>query len=761
MFKVKRDIRFNKIFCFSVVLITASLISCQRKASEHRESNLTASQEIQSKEKAHLEKNQQAKSSSVKLVNQWGKRGETPGEFIIPNGITILKNGTVLVVDCRNSRIQKFQKTGAFMRIIKPFINYKGLKPDEFKARLRWPEGICSDKKGLVWVVDTIRNHRAVQIDPHGKTLRYIGGDGNSTHGSGNDLGSFLWPHGVAVSEDGDVLAVSDTGNNRIQIFQTGRPDTPISRTLDRSRLYLMRVIGEFGKEPGMFSSPSGVSIDELNEVYVADYGNNRIQVFSQDGRFLRSFGKIGSGKGEFYHPYELALSRDGLLTISDYGNNRIQVFDKNGNFRFFFGRPGKGAGEFNGPTGMAFDEDNNLYVADAFNHRIQVFSFSPEAKGAPIAVNEEEEVKRRMDLTHPAFPGLNEKRSLTPEELGQWLAVEIYNDDNQYFSQKAEKRGYWGRGYYDWYPPFNTWSFHPLYRETAWRADSYIALHEITGEEEYSEIAESALNYLVSEQPEDGAYRWWNGEEPSSEGIFFVNGVVGEALALGYEHFKDPKYFEALRRICDWALLQPTDLTNTNYNSFLNHPLVLYYALSGEQKYLDKAVKLTLESISASIDEDGAMKDAHNRKTVYHYIILRGLMRLLSALPPAHKDYAQVESFTKRMAENLEKRLDRSGAFISSPAGAEPSKSPFIVAPVVSYCQAKTWLGWEVSEEKINAAISHLAKDSANDDDRLVIRDYLVYRYQTAKDNKAFCRELSKSLKKWRIKREKEGANG
>jgi DNA-binding beta-propeller fold protein YncE len=734
-------LRLKKLICLLVALTIAVQISCQKKASPN-------------KDKARPEKIKETANFSVKLINQWGKRGKGPGEFIIPNGVTILSNGAVWVVDCRNSRVQRFEKSGAFKEIIKPYINYSGLKPDEFKNRLRWPEGICSDKEGRVWIADTIRNHRAVQIDENGKILRFIGGDGNSTHGSGNDLGNFLWPHGVAVSEDGEMLVVSDTGNNRIQIFRTGQPDTPLSHTLDKSRLYLMHAAGGFGREPGMFSSPAGVLIDDQNQVYVADYGNNRIQVFSQDGRFLRSFGRTGSGESELYHPYELALSSDGLLAVSDYGNNRIQVFDRDGNFRFFFGKPGKGAGEFNGPTGIAFDAENNLYVADAFNHRIQVFSFFPEAKGVSIAVNGKgEEAKRRMNLAPPAFPEISEKRSLSPQELGRWLAAEINNDENHYIRLKAEKKGYWGRGYYDWPPPFNTWSFHPLYRETAWRIGSYIALQEITGEEEYGETALSALNYLVSEQPEDGAYKWWAGEEPSSEGIFFVNGVVGEALALGYEHFKEPNYLQALRRICDWALLQPTDLTNTNYNSFLNHPLVLYYGLSGEKKYMDKAVKLTLESVSANIDEDGAMKDAHNRKTVYHYLILRGLMRLLSVLTPAHKDYAQLESFAKRMLENTEKRQQASGAFISSPPGAEPSESPFIVAPVLAYCQAKTWLGWKTAEENINRAIGCLAKDAANDDDRFVIRDYLIYRYQTAKDKKAFCREFSQSLRKWRIK--------
>ncbi len=695
---------------------------------------------------------------SIKMIKQWGSRGEGEGQFIIPNGIAVLRNGMVLVVDCRNNRIQKFDRSGDFRGVLKPSITYTGSKPDKFKARLRWPEAICSDRNDMIWVADTIRNHRAVQIDAEGNTLQYIGGDGNSTHGSGEDLGNFLWPHGVAISDDGSLLVVSDTGNSRIQIFRTGHPDTPISHTLDESRFYLMQVIGEYGKRPGQFSSPAGVLIDKQNQIYVADYGNCRIQVFSEDGQFLHEFGKIGTRIGEFYHPYELSLSKKGWLAVSDYGNNRIQVFDKDGKVQFTFGKFGKEQGELNGPAGLAFDEDDNLFVADAFNHRVQVFSFASHAEGVSIPANKEAEelFKRRLDLPNPIFSDLGKPRSLSPAELGQWIAVDIYNDHNVYFPQKNDKTGYWGRGYYDWFPPFNTWSYHPLYRETAWRIGAYIFLYDISGEQEYREFAVRGLNYLVNEQSEDGAYRWWMGEKPSSEASFYISGVVGEALALGFQYFKDKKYLDALRRISDWACAQSTDLTNTNYNSFLNHPLVMYYVISGEKKYLEKAIKFNLESIPVNMDETGAMKDAHNRKAVYHYIIVRGLIRLLSRMPPDHKDYTQIESLTRKMLKNLKQRQHINGSFISSPTGAEPSKNPFIVVPVLAYCTAKTLLCWEMDEEKINAAISYLVRDTSHHDDKFVMRDYLIYRYQTARNKDNFRREFSKSLKFWRGKLEK-----
>ena len=67
--------------------------------------------------------------------------------------------------------------------------------------------------------------------------------------------------------------------------------------------------------------------------MYVADWGNNRIQKFSADGDFLTSYGTPGQGNGEFYRPSGVTVDGDGYIYIADWGNNRVQVLDPEGEF--------------------------------------------------------------------------------------------------------------------------------------------------------------------------------------------------------------------------------------------------------------------------------------------------------------------------------------------------------------------------------------------------------------------------------------------
>jgi tripartite motif-containing protein 71 len=63
--------------------------------------------------------------------------------------------------------------------------------------------------------------------------------------------------------------------------------------------------------------------------VYVADFGNNRIQKFTSEGVFASEWGTNGSGDGEFYCPRGVAVASDGSVYVSDTGNNRIQKFSQ------------------------------------------------------------------------------------------------------------------------------------------------------------------------------------------------------------------------------------------------------------------------------------------------------------------------------------------------------------------------------------------------------------------------------------------------
>ncbi|HIM49197.1 MAG TPA: 6-bladed beta-propeller, partial [Dehalococcoidia bacterium] len=72
---------------------------------------------------------------------------------------------------------------------------------------------------------------------------------------------------------------------------------------------------------------PQGLAIDGEGNVYVSEYGNDRIQVFDPQGRFLRKWESEGNGDGEFSQPQGLAIDSDGDVYVSDQGNHRILVF--------------------------------------------------------------------------------------------------------------------------------------------------------------------------------------------------------------------------------------------------------------------------------------------------------------------------------------------------------------------------------------------------------------------------------------------------
>jgi hypothetical protein len=84
------------------------------------------------------------------------------------------------------------------------------------------------------------------------------------------------------------------------------------------------------------FSQPADVTWDRAGNIYVADgYGsNNRIAKFNKDGNFLKSWGQTGSAQGQFNRIHGIASDAAGNLYVADAGNNRIQVFDGEGTFK-------------------------------------------------------------------------------------------------------------------------------------------------------------------------------------------------------------------------------------------------------------------------------------------------------------------------------------------------------------------------------------------------------------------------------------------
>ena len=132
---------------------------------------------------------------------------------------------------------------------------------------------------------------------------------------------------------------------------------------------------GGEGSSAGRFAGPWGVAVNEHNEIAVTDRNNNRVQIFSRDGTYLRSFGSEGDEEGEFNNPTGIAYLNNGNIVVADSGNNRLQVFTAQGEYLTQTDSKGKLDHQFDYPWGVSVDSDGNIIVADSNNKLIKIFT--------------------------------------------------------------------------------------------------------------------------------------------------------------------------------------------------------------------------------------------------------------------------------------------------------------------------------------------------------------------------------------------------
>ena len=134
---------------------------------------------------------------------------------------------------------------------------------------------------------------------------------------------------------------------------------------------------GGKGSSAGMFDGPWCVAVNENNEIAVTDRDNNRVQIFSCDGTYLRSFGSKGDQEGEFVHPTGIAYLNNGNIVVADSINNRLQIFTEQGKYLTQIGSEGNLDHQFNYPWGLSLDSDGNIIVADSNNKLIKIVTSS------------------------------------------------------------------------------------------------------------------------------------------------------------------------------------------------------------------------------------------------------------------------------------------------------------------------------------------------------------------------------------------------
>src|SRR5690606_27977803 len=108
-------------------------------------------------------------------------------------------------------------------------------------------------------------------------------------------------------------------------------------------------------------------AIDPSGSVYVADYGNHRIQAFDADGTYL--FTAWGAG---YRNPRGITIDRNGNIVYADDALRKIYTLSPTGAYIRSYGTNGTGPGEFYVPSGVATAGDGDMYVTDTMNHRVQ-----------------------------------------------------------------------------------------------------------------------------------------------------------------------------------------------------------------------------------------------------------------------------------------------------------------------------------------------------------------------------------------------------
>lgn len=200
-----------------------------------------------------------------------GSPGDGNGQLDQPNGIAVDDDGYIYVADGGNDRIQKFDTTfGKNPGDPLPFIEVFDTPP----GGLADPRGLGSDSDDRIYVADT-GNHRVVIYDHQGNFVQTLGtaedGDGKM------EPGELVDPVDVAV------CPAKGPAPGRIYVLDRGRDDLQLFEPLDDGAAYRL-VSGRAGSDPGELQNPSGLSLDHQCNVYVADTGNNRTQIFDRDG---------------------------------------------------------------------------------------------------------------------------------------------------------------------------------------------------------------------------------------------------------------------------------------------------------------------------------------------------------------------------------------------------------------------------------------------------------------------------------------------
>jgi len=256
------------------------------------------------------------------------------------------------------SKLFEFDRNGAFVREIG-----KNSYAFMFASQVR------IDPNDNIWVVDQMTN-MVIKFDPQGRLAMLLGRKAESVpvparppaagDGAGQPTDLFDRPTDVAWAAAGNIFVADGLANARIAKF-------------DKNGKFV-KSWGKKGAAPGEFANVRSIAIDAQGNVYAADGGNRRVQVFDNDGSFKTAFSGVGNAQA-------LCMTKGANPVLYVSNSNPPNDIDRDGEIYKMrldgtitgkFGRAGKLPKEFGTVNAIDCRNENTLYVGEVGNLRVQ-----------------------------------------------------------------------------------------------------------------------------------------------------------------------------------------------------------------------------------------------------------------------------------------------------------------------------------------------------------------------------------------------------
>jgi sugar lactone lactonase YvrE len=220
-----------------------------------------------------------------------------------------------------------------------PEIQYRSV-PDflNLPADLYFGEvaGVAVNSKGHIFVFSRGNTTGPAYAAAAAQLLEF-GTDGKFLREIGHNLYAWSYAHSVRIDPQ-DNIWVTDKGSDVVVKFT---PEGRVSMVLGRKQEAsdegtgpLKHVQPPLPPEDGLFRQVTDVAWDSAGDTYISDgYVNSRIAKVDKDGNWLKSWGEPGDKPGQFATPHSIAVDAQDNIYVADRGNHRIQVFDRDGKF--------------------------------------------------------------------------------------------------------------------------------------------------------------------------------------------------------------------------------------------------------------------------------------------------------------------------------------------------------------------------------------------------------------------------------------------